>query len=482
MLLYFILIVLTITFGYLFFIRNNELKELQKYAATLENDLLHQQIKFEEVSQQSGLNSQISFDVTADALTGLPSPQVFEDRALQTFHLSKRFGKIFGILSLEVSDIDEIKDKLGEESTNKLFKEITSRLKGSIRLIDTISRQNNTFILLLAQLTEPEAASYVANRILSVIDKPFIIDNNTFSIKMNIGVSIYPIDGDNVSTLMENAHKALEKSKSTTAHSFYFHNEDIQDKSNRVSQIASIFHKADFLNQIVVYCIPQVNSTNDKVEGVKVLPYLQDSELGLLAFDEFNKISERENKNLLIFEYVLHKAIIQFKHWQVEGISPQRLAINVSGKLIQDETFISKLIYLLEETGFQPNFLALEIAADNFAENATSLQNAFLKISDLGVQTSIGIFSLGHLVLQKVTQLPINYLKVDDRLISSLTTYTNNENTLSMLMELSKTMGTKIIAEGVDDEKQKVILQKIGFEVMEGKLFGIPKPIESFMK
>jgi diguanylate cyclase (GGDEF)-like protein len=487
----FIFGIIALILGYLCSVSNSELKELQKYAATLENDLLQQQIKFEEVSQQSqhdhinSLGSQLSVsdsELTADPLTNLPSIVVFEDRMLQTLNLSKRFGRTFGLLLLEVTGLNELSEKISEEDSHKLFKELAHSLSGTIRKIDTVSRsKNNIFLFLLPQLTQPETAAFVVNRLLKSLEKPIMLNDQLINLELNFGISIFPNDGDTVSAMLDNANQALEQSKSTSGNSFRFHNKDIQEKSNRMNELSQLFQKPLFLNEFLVYSESQMNTKTAQIEGVKIWPFLQDSKYGLIRFDELQAIADRENKTSMIMIWLIEKLIAQYQLWSKRGFTPKRFCISISIRQIQNNEFLAQLQTLLKNTNFDPKLLAFEIDAKNFADNAASLQTAFTNLSDLGIQIAISVYSLGHLALQKITQLPISYLKVDSRLIKNLMNFADDERILAALLDLSRTMDLKIIVEGVDEEKQKMILKKIGFGIMEGKLFGLSKPLEFFM-
>jgi diguanylate cyclase (GGDEF)-like protein len=479
----FVLAILTATFAYLFYKRNVDFKELRKYAEFLEGDLLQKQIKLEEAAQNNKMGEATALLDTVDYVTGLPGRQIFEDRALQTINMSKRFGKPAGILFVDIKDFSQWNEKLGVEKANLLLSEVAQRLSICVRQIDTVTRYKaDLFVILLPQLVQPEMAAYAAQRMIAKFKEPFVIDDATMHVEANIGISVFPVDGESLNDLFAHAEQALQRSKGETEQRYVFNDPALQAISDRENKIIAILRRPDLLNKLIIYCVPQVNSVDNKIIGIKVIPYIQDIDLGLLTYDDYARLAEKENKLSVILSWLILEAIQQFQKWNALGLKPERLAINVSAKQIQNSEFITTVSTILADTHFDPKHLAFEVTAENFTENASSLHESFSNLDKLGVQLSIGVFALGHLAIQKITQLPVHYLKIDPRLIQTLSTYAENEMILGALMDLARNMGLEAIAEGVDEEKQKNLLRKLGFKVMQGKLFGAPQPMQFFLR
>jgi diguanylate cyclase (GGDEF)-like protein len=410
-LLCFMLCLLVLVLAYLLYLRTHELSELRKYSATLEADLLQKQIKSEESAQYSLHHQDNVLQNSIDIITNLPSPQIFDDRVKQAYHLSKRLGKDFGILLLDIEDFDALNHELGFENANQLLTEIAKRLHSCIRHIDTVSRlKNDIFIFLLPQLAQPQDAAYVAQRLLEKISSPFTVDNKQVTIEASIGIAVFPVDSDNLSTLMDQANNALQQAKLSREHGYYFASVELQKINDRNLQISRCLNSPNIMEKIVSYCLPQMNILTNQIVGIKILAYINDPELGLLAQEDYQKIAERENKMLMILEHLITRVIAQYATWKQQGLNSSRLEISVGSKQLQHKDFYQCISNILKKTDFDPQLLAFEISADSFVENAISLQESFLKLNTLGVQLSIGVFDLGHLALQKITRLPIRYL------------------------------------------------------------------------
>jgi diguanylate cyclase (GGDEF)-like protein len=481
-LLGFVLSVVTFILGYLLYLRHHELSELRTYVANLETDILQGQIKAAETAQYVAVDDSVALTHAVDTVTGLPAPEVFDDRAKQIYHLSKRFNKIFSILFLEIPNFAAINRDLGDENANLLLSEIAKQFNGCIRQIDTVARfKNDIFVFLLPQLSQPEAAAYVAERLLEKLKHPFYIHDNPIQIEARIGIAVFPSDSDNLNTLFDHANSALQNAKLSENVHYHFYNSELQKISEREAKISRCLNTPLLAEKIVSYCLPQINVTNNQIMGIKVVAYIEDPELGLLKQSDYQRIAEKENKTLLIFECLMTRAIAQFPHWSKNGLAPNRLAIAVNAQQLQHKHFAQTVSDILEKTGFDPHLVAFEVSADNFVDNAALLQESFSKLKSLGVQLSVGVFALGHLALQKITQLPLDYLKLDQRLIRNISLYSENKKMLLALKDLSITMGLEMVVEGVDDKNKRDLLKELGFYVMQGDFFGEAEAMHSFL-
>lgn len=481
--LFYVLCIVTVVLASLLYLRYRELNDLHKYVAKLESDLLQKHSQSEEITQSDKDIPAFAFPKTVDPVTGLPSLHVFEDRAQQTFFQGKRFGKPFGIILLDIQGFSLINKELGFEKANLLLNEISKKLDASTRKIDTVSRyRDDVFIILLPQLTQPETAAYVAQRLLAELQEPFYIDEKLITIKASLGIAICPDDGDNLNILLERANSALQQAKSSHESQYYFYSADLQKIGQRELQMSGCLNSENLTENLVCYCLPQVNVITNHIVGVKLTAYINDPILGLLTQDDYQGIAERENKMIVIVEWLIKQAVVHFTEWQRQGLKPDRVVISVSARQIQHEDFVESVAKVLAKTAFDPTLIAFEVSAESFANSIVTLQGSFLRLKHIGVQLAVGVFDLGDLAMQKITQLPITYLKLDQAILKNMSSHPENEIILATLKNLSKNMGLFMVVEGVDDEKQKIMLRNLGFEIMQGKCFGEPQEIQFFMR
>jgi EAL domain-containing protein (putative c-di-GMP-specific phosphodiesterase class I) len=366
---------------------------------------------------------------------------------------------------------------------NQFLYEVAKKIKICVRKIDTITHLNDgRFLFLLPQLVKPETAAYVSQRIMAKLKTPFKFDNKLITLQGNIGISIYPFDGDELNLLIAQAEKAYNNAKMTDE-PYLFFNETLQKISKKENQITTVILNDDLDKKIISYCIPQVDSSTKKIIGLKVIPYIKDEKMGLISYDQFMKAAENENKLSYIYSIFLSETISQLKDWTNQSPTQKRIVINVNAKLITDEKFIDTVKDIFKTYQFNPSCLTFEINAESFSSSEDLLLPEMIEqLKQLGVQICLGVYTLGNLGTKQINNFSFNYLKIDERVVKKLASLSENDMMLNTLLDLSHIMGLETLVEGVDTVELKNILQKLGFKNMQGKLFGSLQPVKTFPK
>lgn len=479
MLFNFILMVISAVSVYTCFKFKAELDRLKEPTPTDEKKVPHNQSDEFSIGL-TNLNSEFTGEITLDALTGLPGREAFEDRLQQTVNQSKRFEKSFAIILMNISDFHIINEQKGYDTGDKLLQDVAKRMQGIIRQIDTMTRYaGNVFIFLLPQLSLPETAVYVAQRILDNIVLPFHINNEDIYINANVGVAIYPSDGADPRTLLKNASEALVQAKAQGTGRYQFFQQEMHALGQRELELRSVFSAPDFLKNFSIQYFSQINVKTNEIVSVQAVPYLQLPNHGVIAFSKFLKVAANCKKNVEIGVWLLSNAIMQFSKWHQEGFKPKKLVLNVTIDQVSDASFIQTLSQKLNEYHILPNQIIFEIIGDNVLSKIDSLESIFSLSHNQGIQIAFSVLTLGVFALKKFTQLPINYLRIDSKLVQSDETRQQNEAVIHMLITLSHELQINIVADGVDTEKQKELLVSIGCDIMQGKLFANPSPIKA---
>lgn len=466
LILFFLLVVISILF-FILIGQNRELRQLKQSLSHLESEILLKQIKYDELSKQSASQKEEYNEVLFTPLS------VFNDRIQQSTNASKRSRHFFGILNLEIMNFDDIKS-----SDSSLYKKILhvihKKLKASIRSIDSMAHINDgKFFFLIPQLIKPELIAYVAQRINKQLRIPFVINEREYKFDTKIGISAFPQDGENANLLLAHAEDACKKAINSDR-AFLFYNDYLQKLSEIDDQIAIILRNEDLNQKIMTYYSPQVDSYTKKIIGIKMEPHLFDKELGLFPYDRIYKIAEIEHKLLNILEISLNKIIPFFKNELTKNSHPERCVISVTMKQVNNDQFIKLISNLLTTYQLEPSRLVFELESENLMEDVVKMHENCEKLKTLGVQICIGIYTLGHLASQKVSHLPISYLKIDGRAVHNLTTLSENQTLFKTLLNLAANMDLKTMVEDIQTDNEMKILQKLGVNVMQGPLFGLP--------
>ncbi|MHB1947588.1 MAG: putative bifunctional diguanylate cyclase/phosphodiesterase [Gammaproteobacteria bacterium] len=459
-----------------------ELRKLKIQIALSQVQLLKEiNLQQELAKELTQLKEKFAHDVLYDSLTGLAGRQVFEDRLVQTLNQSKRYQLIFGVLFLDLDGFKVINEALGHDVGDELLKEVAERLKNTIRQVDSLCRfGGDQFVLILSQLSKPESAAYVAQRILDAITQPFKVRNHELFITASIGIATYPTDGDEAKILLKNADNALHQAKSRGRNTYQFYREEMHILSQRELTLSSSLQHAEVYREFSIFYQPQINLENKKIASMQALLHWEHPDFGLIALPEFLRLAENNGKIIAIGEWLLRNAFQQFQQWKKLEFCPNSIAINVSLRQVENPHFTYKLSQILQEMNIDPACLVVEVSETLLAGNVELLEKSFHMLKHLGVQTAIKDFGAGHLSLQFLKRFPIDYLKIADTLIQDISVNKESESIVKMIIALAKSLQINVIAEGVESRKQKQVLVELGCNNMQGHLFSAPFRAEEF--
>lgn len=410
-----------------------------------------------------------------DPLTGLPGRQIYDERLSMILKHSREYNQIFSVMILNIDEFNNINRIYGGVFGNKLLAEAANRLRMVLRQVDTVSRYaGDSFFFILPELSNPEVAVLVAQRIQDSIIKPFVIDNHKIFVTASIGIAIYSRDNDKTETIIKDAEDALTKAKLAGRNTYRIHNQPEAGLDQHDSLLHQHFKSHDFLKKLVMYYQPYIDVTTGKTHTIQAIPFYNDPETGLVPIEEINLALENSGKNVEFCKWQLEQAITQFKHWETNGYQPPNMMLTITISQLEDTQFIHKVSEILQQTGFDSGQIIFDISESSFNANNASFKAALDTAEIMGIQLSIGIMALGRLALHNISEFPINYLKIDDNLVKDLMADMNNESIITSLIGLAYHSRIEVMASGVDHDNQKVCIQALGCTVMKGKLFLMP--------
>ena len=419
-----------------------------------------------------------------DQLTSLANREVFEDRVNQTLMQSQRYQLTFGVLFLDIDGFKIINDALGHDFGDQLIKEASVRLRESIRQVDTVARfTGDEFVFLLPQLSKPETAAYVAQRLLDVISQPFNLDDQEIFITASIGVATFPADGDNVQTLLKNADNAMHQVKSRGRNGYQFYREEMQVLSRRELTLNSSLRSASIYRDFTLFYMPQINVETNKIIAVDVLLNWQHPDFGLISLQDFYRLADNSGKTVAIGEWMLRSALQQLKKWKAQNVYFNQIIVTVSLRQLENPNFAYKVAQILQEEKLDPACLILKISEALLLRKLDVIEKALRMLKHLGIQIAIDEFGAGHLALQHLRHFPVDYLKIDRTLIQDIKNNNESEAIVKMIISLAHSLEITVVADGVDNLMQKQLLVELGCKIMQGDLFGsTPRSAEEVVK
>jgi diguanylate cyclase len=434
-----------------------------------------------------------------DNLTGLPNRTFFQEHVQTMIALAQRQQSKLSVLFLDIDGFKRINDTLGHHLGDQVLQEAGNRLKNCLRVSDTLIRMDRTdkdsvslarlggdeFTVLLSSIKRNEDAAVVAERIRLALAQPYVLHDQELYTTTSIGISIYPIDGDNEMDLLKNADLAMYHAKREGGNSFRYFSADMTGAAKRRLVLTNHLHKAIELNELELHYQPQLDLETGKYCGLEALLRWNCQELGRISPAEFIPLAEETNLIIRIGEWVLREACFQAKSWRDQNITLGRMAVNVSAKQLLHKGFVSQVLNALSDSGLEPNALELEVTESALIFEEVAILETLNTFKKMGIQLSIDDFGTGYSSLNRLMNFPIDCLKIDQSFIRDLEQNSAKAAIVAAIIQLAEGLGMSVIAEGVETQGELDFVKNRQCKQVQGYLLCKPLPstqVEEFLK
>lgn len=431
-------------------------------------------------TQQAGGKTE---DTLHDSLTGLANHTLFYDRLCQGILEAERNRKHLSVMFLSIKHFKLINDALGANLGNKLLKEVAERLKGSLRKSDTVARPGrNEFMVLLREISASEDAGRVAEKILFALKPSFRIDSQELFLDISIGISLYPDDNKDADLLIKNAYTALSYAQEKGKNNYHFYSPVITTIKFEKIVLENSLRKAIERNEFVLHYQPQFAMDTGEIIGMEALIRWQHPDIGLIEPMKFIPIAEETDLIIPIGEWVLRTACTQNKAWQLAGLKPIRIAVNISARQFYQQDIVETVVRVLKETGLEPKYLELELTESIFIRNDVAITTALGKLKELGIHMAIDDFGTGYSSLSYLKFIPVDTLKIVQSFVSSVAVDPKDAAIATSIIKLAQGLGLRTIAEGVETNEQFEFLRSLKCTEAQGFLLSRPLTAENAQK
>ncbi len=414
-----------------------------------------------------------------DALTNLPNRALLEDRLHMATTHAQRLGHAVAVLFCDLDRFKEVNDTLGHSAGDVLLREVGERLKHCVREGDTTARWGgDEFVVLLPGLSgerqqAAEASLTVLKKIWALLDVPVTLEDQQFEISVSTGVSLYPWDGTSVSDLIKHADTAMYQAK-VRGNSHQFFTEEMQVATRDRLFLERDLRQALRRSELTIHYQPQVGTRGGKILGAEALARWRHPERGWISPAHFIPLAEATGHITALGEWLLDSVLAQIAAWRARGIAIPSVAVNVSPLQLRDPAFAQAIMRLLADHGLPPQCLVLE-----FTEGATlteSTHPTVCALAELGVGLAVDDFGTGYSSLSYLKRFPIDTLKIDRSFVSNLETDPQDAALVKAILAMARSLGLRVVAEGVETPEQRTILARYGCREYQGFLFGPAMP------
>lgn len=424
--------------------------------------------------------AQVDWLAYYDTVTQLPNRALFEDRLKQAVAVARAKNQSLGVLFISLDQFKKVNDSLGHGPGDSLLKEFAERLKSCISKSDTVARfGSDEFALLRSQINGTNDVMETIGSLSEVLKVSFDLPGHELFATASVGVSLFPLDGDDPHTLLKNAGAALYKAKKSGGANYQFYTADMNELATSRLALETNLRRAIQNEEFLVYYQPRVAVDSLAITGVEALVRWQHPQLGLVPPSEFIPLAEDTGLIVPIGEWVLRTACLQGRGWREQGFAPIQIAVNICGRQFHDQDLSETVVRILEETGFPPKNLELELTESSVMQNAEFALGVLSRLKSMGIKISIDDFGTGFSSLASLKRLPIDALKVDRTFVRDATTDPDDAALVMAIITLAHNLRLKVIAEGVETEEQLRFLQLLRCDEIQGFLFSKPLPADS---
>lgn len=451
----------------------------------MDSGLLQRSIR--HAIERKRAEEQILFLAYYDSLTNLPNRVLFNERLDTVLAINKRHKRLAAMLFLDIDNFKRINDTLGHRIGDLLLKGVADRLvnSGCLRKSDSISNSTiykrgeifkttvarlggDEFTILLSEIKSSQDAGKVANRIIDELAKPFVFNNQELFITVSIGITIYPLDGGDIDSLLKNADIAMYKAKAQGKNNYQYFKHSMNATAFELLKMENDLHKALERNELVLHYQPQIEIRTGKIIGMEALIRWQHPDDGLIPPGKFIPLAEESGLILPIGEWILNTACKQNKSWQEAGFDPITVSVNLSSIQFERSNLIDTVVNALNESFLEPCYLVLEITETILMQTKEATIAVLQELNKMGLQFSLDDFGTGYSSLSYLRCFPLYSLKIDRSFISDMNNNRDTANIVKAIIAMAHSLRIKVVAEGVETEDQIAFLYAQDCDEIQG--------------
>jgi diguanylate cyclase (GGDEF)-like protein len=428
-----------------------------------------------------------------DSLTSLPNRVLFVEHLNQAIAQARHSKQNLAIMFLDLDNFKRINDTYGHCFGDLLVQSVAVRLTRSVRT-DERNAQVGTgpqdviigrfggdeFTVLLTGIYSTEEAAKIAERLLESFTNPFSLEGHEASVAASIGVSIYPFDGEDADTLLKNADTAMFYAKEHEKNGYRFYSHSMNEMSPERLLLENDLRKALLRKEFKVFYQPKVDAESGLLTGAEALVRWQHPTRGLLTAAEFIPMAEETGLIRPIGEWVLRTTCMQISQWLSEGLTPVPVAVNLSAVQLKQQGLTRLIADIIRDANLDGSLLELEITEGTIMKNEEEADRSLRELRALGVKISIDDFGSGYSSLSRLRRFSLDALKIDHSFVADLAQNPDDRAITAAIIAMATSLNLKVIAEGVETEKQLRLLREQGCHEIQGWVYSKALPAEQF--
>jgi diguanylate cyclase (GGDEF)-like protein len=426
---------------------------------------------------------ELEYRATHDQLTGLSNRALLIDRLQGAICAAQREGRMVAIVYLDLDSFTFINTGLGNACGDEFLRETARRLARLVRDGDTVARiGSDEFVILLGGLDAAERSSARLNAMLAAVRQPVPLAGRDAVVTCSIGASIYPLDGEDAEILLRRANSAMLRAKSSGKDNIQLYASTRDAAVAERIELETELRRAVPGGELVLHYQPKLELATGRFAGAEALVRWDHPKRGLLLPASFIPLAEDSALIVALGERVLVQACLQARIWREAGLGDKTVAVNLAARQLRDRRIVDTVKEALATSGLAPGSLELEITESSIMHDIGHATSLLHELKDLGVAISVDDFGTGYSSLSALRNFPADKLKIDRSFIHEIETVPSAAAVVLAVISFARTLGMRVIAEGVETAGQAAFLQRQGCDEIQGYLVARPLPAEQALE
>jgi diguanylate cyclase (GGDEF)-like protein/PAS domain S-box-containing protein len=432
-------------------------------------------VVFHDVSESRAITQKMVHLAEHDVLTSLPNRALLTDRLEHGIAIADRHSRQMAVLFIDLDHFKHINDSLGHLIGDRILKAVAERVLPCIRQSDTVSRYGgDEFVVLLSEINRAEDAAVIAEKIRLAVMEPYTMDGHYLHLTTSIGMSVYPNDGEDASTLIQYADTAMYHAKEKGRNNSQFFKDDMNVRAEERQIITGDLRHALMRGEFFLVFQPRINLVRGNITGFEALIRWRHPTRGVLHPATFIPIAEECGLIIPIGEWVLREACGRARKWLEAGLKFETMAVNISAVEFRSDSFFDGVCRILRTTGLKPRYLEIELTETAVMRDFETTSIILQALSAMGIRIAVDDFGTGYSNLSYLKRFPINTLKLDGSFIRDLPESADVSTIVSSVIRMAHGLHLQVIGEGVETLQQLKFLKAHDCEEAQGYYFSKP--------
>ena len=412
-----------------------------------------------------------------DFLTGLPNRQQLQQQLDKILVDAGRLQRRVAVLCVGLDDFKGINEQFSYQTGDQLLLALADRLRAHSGRLGALARLGgDQFALVQADIEQPYEAAELAQSILDDLEAPFAIDDQQIRLRATIGITLFPEDGDSTEKLLQKAEQTMTLAKARSRNRYQFYIASVDSEMRRRRELEKDLREALAREQFSLVYQPQISYRDLRVVGIEALIRWHHPEHGLVPPDLFIPLAEQNGTIIAIGEWVLDQACKQLREWHDQGFVDLRMAVNLSTVQLHHAELPRVVNNLLQMYRLPPRSLELEVTETGLMEDITTAAQHLLSLRRSGALIAIDDFGTGYSSLSYLKSLPLDKIKIDKSFVQDLLDDEDDATIVRAIIQLGKSLGMQVIAEGVETVEQEAYIIAEGCHEGQGYYYSKPLP------